>query len=311
MTDETLVGRIQGTIKSTGLDDNFPVHNPTTLKDPFTYDEYNGISALQNIDEILDRVTVNPRYDGLDWFKSETSEKIKRTPKEAAYDNASDLLQKCMWPNTRTVTTAEAAMELIDEHSLTGFYHICHGLVYFPSLLQRFLDVHRRQEEPVADDDLASMISRCIEYRADDVLRSRVEDSLGHLLSFKEHIMGSKILEIKLLPGKYTIDDELYRSAISCGVRDSYYDAVISCVKLPYEHADVVASEKAGRYCGFRDAYHSLLYGDREHLQALIVRWDLWGDDCTGDAAREFFKLDSCCPLAPVITCINQKCTSL
>lgn len=68
---------------------------------------------------------------------------------------------------------------------------------------------------------------------------------------------------------------------------------------------DVVAKERNNKYTGFRDAYHCLLYGDAGKLQALIVRWDLWGDDCTTDATRQFFNLDNDCPLSVVKDCVN------
>ena len=317
MTDKIFIGRIIDAVRTNTFGDISPVLGPPVFSqymDSSGYDDYNKVLAPHDISNLLDEVPIIPKYHGLDWFKVGTD----KTPlavsnycsTDDAYDKASSLLQDCMFPNTRTLIGAEAAIELIEEYSLTKFYHICHGLVYFPHILQRFLNVHKDKRDSVETDDISSMIARCIEHDPCNFSRSKAEDSLSHLMSFKEHQMGYDLLEIKLLPGKYTIDDELYELANIFNVRDSSYDSIMCGINrrdVSYQHLDVVASENAGKYTGFRDAYHCLLYGGAKHLQALIVRWDLWGDDCTADAAREFFNVSSDCPLAPLISHINRK----
>lgn len=214
-------------------------------------------------------------------------------PKEKAYDKVYTLLADCLHRKDRSFEKAEQAVQLIEQHSLSKFnLHLVRGLVHFPDLLKRFLAVLTKEGANLDDDDLGIMICRCIEHRPDDRFAL---SSLKQLLKFKGH----RSLEIKLLPKKYNIDSELYEMAQWEDVHDSYFDATHECKPFVYSHMDVVKKE-AVKYTGFRDAYHCLLYGGLEHLQALIVRWDLWGDDCTADAAREFFGFPPETPLVAV-----------
>ena len=64
--------------------------------------------------------------------------------------------------------------------------------------------------------------------------------------------------------------------------------------------------EKSYKYITYRDIHHCLLYGGANHLQALIVRWDISGDDYTTDVAREFFQLDPTTPLQIVKLTVNN-----
>lgn len=217
-----------------------------------------------------------------------------------AMDEACQALGQCRHRKNRTRELAEKAVKLIEEYKLTKIGIFCRGLVHFPDLLERFLRVQKEKDAQVDEDDLACMFARCIEHRADDTFAA---ESVKHLLAFK----GDQTLELKLLPKKYSIDTALYEFVRQANVRDSYYDATQLCEHFFYAHPDVVAKERSGRYTGFRDAYHCLLYGDVGHLQALIVSWDLWGDNCTADAAREFFGLSEGCPIEAVKAHINKK----
>ena len=131
-------------------------------------------------------------------------------------------------------------------------------------------------------------------------------ESLKHILKYMKEIEKDS-LEIKLLPHKYSINIELYKMAFDHGIRDSYYEAKESGNKLEYQHEDVINKQRSGGNVDCRDAYHCLLYGDKRHHQALILRWDLWGEDETTAAAREFFNLDSKCPIDIVKNYINTK----
>lgn len=241
----------------------------------------------------LSQLTINDSVEGDD---------------NSAYDDAHKLLLDCLHREKRSneqhYEKAERAMKFISKYSLTDFGNYCRGLVYFPKLLQKFLQIHREKGALIADDDLGSMFCRCIEHQPEDTF---MKESLEHLIEFK----GDRKLEIKLLPGKYSIDQELYDFVKNHDVQDRYYDAAMNAESIKYEHIDVVAKEIAKSYTGFRDAYHALLYGGKEHLQSLIVRWDLWGDDRTADAAREFFNLDIGCQIEPVKARINTKCTNI
>lgn len=238
------------------------------------------------------------KHVSVEIFRRLQSESLKQlSPTEKATDDACKLLSK--FTSSKKREDAEQALILIEEHSLGNFGHIVRGLVSFPDLLHRFLEVQKQNNLSISEDDLGSMISRCIEHSP---FESYSLESLEYLFTFK----GESSIEIKLLPGKYTIDNKLYELAKSHKICDSYYDASIDCVSFNYSHIDVVTKEKSGSYCGFRDAYHSLLYGGPNHLQALILRWDLWGDDCTADAAREFFQLSSDCPIQPLIARVSE-----
>ena len=212
--------------------------------------------------------------------------------RQRAYDKACSLI------NGRNTTYQEAreAVTIIQKYRLTEFYLSCRVFVYFPDLLKEFLDVQKKEGGLIAYDDLGAMFCRCIE--------QQMPESMRYLNDYK----GDLELEIKLLPGKYTIDDALYQTAKEHLVRDTYYDNTLNNTPYTYSHLDLVAKERSGSYVGFRDAYHILLYGGLNHLQSLIVRWDLWGDDCTGDAAREFFKLSNDCPISAVKSHVNRKC---
>lgn len=269
--------------------------------------DYRKEFEVMGLDTNPDRIKLHT-LDGFHQFQSSSLKQL--SPKDKAHNEASQLLSKCLFRKNMTREDAEHVIKLVEEHSLGNFDNLIHGFVCFPDILDRFLQVQRKTGSLISEDDLASMIARCIEHSPSETYGL---ESLKYLLTFK----GDLTVEIKLLPGKYNIDNELYELAKSHNVHDSYYDAytshgdvrlqtVINCESLVYVHSDVVTKEKSGKYTGFRDAYHALLYGDNEHLQALILRWDLWGDDCTADAAREFFKLNEECPLQPLMTRVNE-----
>jgi hypothetical protein len=226
-------------------------------------------------------------------------------PKEEAYDEVYQLLATCLHRKDRSLEKAEQAVQLVEQHSLSKFkLHLVRGLVHFPHLLKRFLAVLNQEKAGLDDDDLGAMICRCIEHQPGDTI---LKISLKHLLDFK----GPRTLEIKLLPRKYRIDSEFYEMAQWENVHDSYYEATYQCEPFVYAHMDVVKKEQLHKYTGFRDAYHCLLYGGSEHLQALIVRWDLWGDDCTTDAAREFLEMVPETSLMAVKARVNKRSLSL
>ena len=202
------------------------------------------------------------------------------------------LLSQCLHRDKRTSVKAERAMEIIRKNNLVGFDFYRRGLVYFPHLLNEFLKIHRARGVIISDDDMASMFSRCIE--------SRIDESMDILL---EH-HGNRDLEIKLLPGKYPIDEVLYQKAKTHNIIDKYYDAALEGMSIPYAHPDIIIKTNTD----FRDAYHILLYGDNKHLQSLIVRWDLWGDDSTTEAAREFFGLPFGASIESAKHCVNKRC---
>lgn len=223
---------------------------------------------------------------------------------ENAMDKAITAFYVLTSRKNRTREKAEEGVILVEKFKLSNFQHYIHGLVHFPDLLKRFLRVQKEKDAIIRDENLACMFSRCIEHRFEETF---AQESIKHLLEFK----GDKKLEIKLLPKKYSIDTTLYYYIHDNGVMDSYYDATEKCEQLEYQHKDVIMKEKEDGYTGFRDAYHCLLYGGPKHLQALIIRWDMWGDDCTADAARELYGLESGCPIEVVKAHVNKASSGL
>jgi len=280
MNDEMLNGQINDAIKTSTYNDVYPVFDSQ-----FYNWQDSGITSLRGLHQLY-------------------LENQKGT-----HDGICKLLSKCMYRETSQREAAEMAIDLIEKtnkSNLTSFGHYCRGLVYFPDILERYLRIHREKGLVISEDDIGCMIARCIEHPIYYVIDAN--ESLKHLLNFKEESYGEKLLEIKLLPKKYNIDDELYKLVKVHNIHDTYYDNVIENIPFVYHHLDVVAKERAGLYTGFRDAYHCLLYGGKDHLQALIVRWDLWGPDTTTDAAREYFDLDNTTPIEIVISRINKRC---
>jgi hypothetical protein len=285
MNDINLTGTIEYAVEKLVACDTCPVFRAST--------EFPDIPDLSDIPDL----GVCPNED---WYQRKTiavkpiANGLHSGDKSSDKDIAHARVYSLLSSNTRD--DAEAAIEIIEAHSLTECYHCIQGLFYFPDLFDRFLDTHRILGVLIPDDDLGSMIAQCIELE--------LSESLKLLLNFKGHAP----LEIKLLAKKYIISEELYALAKEYNVSDSYYDAVTEARPWIYTHLDVVERMKLERqYTGFRDAYHCLLYGTSEHLQALIVRWDIWGEDCSTDAAREFFNLDSSTPISVMVDLINKK----
>ncbi|CAH6420694.1 Hypothetical protein HVR_LOCUS1257 [uncultured virus] len=249
-------------------------------------------------------ISTSNRFSRLDNFNNAID------PLEMAHDEACQLLSDCLHSDKRSFEKAELAVGIIRKFKLTGFDLYQRGLVHYPNLLRDFLQIQRKKGSIISDNDLASMFARCIEAENSCSKQSTTcsnqwnEQSMDIILEYH----GTRDLEIKLLPRKYIINYDLYEKAKSHGVVDKYYDAVMNGETIPYTHLDIVAKENTKVYTGFRDAYHILLYGGNAHLQSLIVRWDLWGDDCTTDAARDFFGLDSSTVIEFVKERVNQKC---
>lgn len=207
-------------------------------------------------------------------------------------DEINDLLLKSVKPK-KDYAKAEKAIILIERYRLTSVYLNCRVLVHFPHLLKRYLTMLGSTRDKIAEDDLCSMFARCIE--------QSLKVSLKHLLAYSQ---GTR-LEIKLLLGKYTINESLYKLAKKHNVKDSYFDASLLEKRLPYEHLNVEKKDESGSYSGFRDAYHILIYGGRTHLFNLISWWNKYGDDYTTDAAREYLNIHHSKNKSPVSVVIK------
>jgi hypothetical protein len=304
MNNNTLIGKINDGIKTKSIQDGCPVFGGGF---GFRYEDddnwYHKEPIMTNLNHFMMKndkeMPTIQSLKGLHQLHSGTE-----YPKDHICDKIYKLLSQNIHRKTSKRENLEEAIKLMEENLLTDFGHYCRGLVYFPDLLERYLKLHKEKGALISEDDIGCMIARCIEHSDEDTY---AEESLKHLLNFK----GDLSIEIKLLPGKYHIDDKLYQLVKSHNVQDSYYDAIINTKFYTYSHPDVVAKERTGQYTGYRDAYHCLLYGEKEHLQALIVRWDLWGPDRTADAVREYFNLDDDVPIEILISRINKRCNAI
>ena len=197
---------------------------------------------------------------------------------ELTLDNALSLLHDCRFKPKRSREKAEKALELLEiiKDYLNGSLHSApRGLISFPDLLERYLKI-----APIDEEDLKSMFCRCIEQRAGE---KKEEKSLEILLDFyrEKHISQ---LDILLLPGKYSIDLELYQKCKQNGIRDIYFVYISD----NYHHnLDIMESDL---YFGYRNAYHGLLYAGKK-CQVLLNNWDSWTADCSTEAAFDFFEI--------------------
>ena len=219
------------------------------------------------------------------------------------HDKACELLSEQLFKKTRNREKAEKAIKLIEEHNLTDFCHYSRGLVCFPDLLKIFLDVHSKNDCSIDDENIACMIARCIESDDESFSLNERKESMKHIFVYKD----TKIISLKLLRDKYVFNDELYKYAFDNYVWDLHYENYLQGGVIPYFYNTTVEKETEGKYSGYRDSYHCLLYGESKHLHALIWRWKEWGDDCTADAARDFFGLAKECPLEIVMGRVELK----
>lgn len=197
-------------------------------------------------------------------------------------EEAWNLIQQCRFAKDRSRDKVERAILLLETIPLDkqySFYLGQRGLVVFPDLLSRFL-----QLRPVLElDDYESMLARCIEYHHDE--ESKEDDwhhqSLMILLAYPHD--GATL---QLLPGRYHINENLYERAKSAGIRDLYYEGILTdprFIKSPEDR------EVAGQYGGYRAAYYLLLYGGSRRRE-LVDWWKKWQYDCTYDAACHFYR---------------------
>lgn len=282
MNDDALTGKINTATKTVISNDILPVLKPwnTVLYN----DGWSGVTVASMPKISLSTVSAPGNHN----CQSDTYNKIYK------------LLDQGKFRKGLSRERSEEAMALIETYNILGFETVCRGLVYFPDLLQRYLRIHPK----VSDDDLGAMIARCIQHRSDDVFHL---ESIEYLIKY--HASFAKSLEIKLLPLKYPIDIELYNMVREHKIYDSYYDSAMTghLNNISYTYSDLVVKARERYYVGYRDAYHCLLYGSYSHLQSLILYWDIWGDDCTGDAARDFFGLDLGAPIEVIKAKVNNK----
>lgn len=213
------------------------------------------------------------------------------------HDKASKLLFFQMTKKTRCLEKAERAIRIIEDNDLIAFGHHSRGLVHFSDLLKRFLFVHKKNNCLIEDENLASMIARCIESIDESFLLWERKCSLEQIFEYSQ----KKKINLKLLREKYTFNKELLDFCRKNQACDKHYEAFLNGTTEPYLYETTIEKETLGKYSGYRDAYHCLLYPIPKHLHDLIKRWKKWGDDCTGDAARDFFGLCPGCPIEIII----------
>lgn len=192
-------------------------------------------------------------------------------------DEVFTLLSECRFAPKRTREKAEQAiikLESLRQVFSDPFHSMARGLVVYPDLLSRYL-----QLVPLDDHDLVSMVCRCLECRS---FKSQHEASLSFLL---ENLKGRTDLpSLLLLPGKYPLDEEMYRKCCAIGLRDPHFDGTTQ----EYNHNLNVA--EASYYIGYREIYHACLYAGPK-CQVLIPYWDRYGADCTTEGAMDYLQI--------------------
>lgn len=217
---------------------------------------------------------------------------------ENIYHEICALLSKQSYKKSRNRLEAEKAIQLIEKYSLVGFSHYFRGIVHFPDLLKIFLKIHTEAGYQIEDENLSCMISRCIESSDENFSLNDRKDSMKYIFVYTD----MRKIGLKLLCGKYVLNEELCKYAKD----NNIYDEYLENNTLPYSYETTFEKEISGKYSGYRDSYHSLLYGNQRHLHGLIKRWKEWTDDCTADAARDFFDVVEC-PLEIVIGKVQLK----
>lgn len=178
------------------------------------------------------------------------------------------LFRDCRYSNKRTRDKAQLAVDLLEkDNKHTPLY--VRGLVSYPDLLYRYLSFAK-----IDKDDFCSAVCRCIEKGHRDSLEILAN------LPFRPSLL--------LLP---KIDEQLYIRAKELGFFDPYRDDPTK----KYIEPSLCDLERESRYVGYRQAFHLLMYGKDRKIELL----DWWkrsctlDDDCTVDAAREFFSIET------------------
>ena len=177
----------------------------------------------------------------------------------------------------------------------------CLNFVYFPPLLEEYINILNKFDESIDIHNLSNMFCICIESHDSFSL-----DSTKILINYK----GEKSLEIKLLPGLKNINHYLYDYVKKYKIRDTHYDN--ASINNLYIHGDIISQKRSHFNINYRDVYHLLIYGTINDLQSLIVYWDILGftncNDVTTKAACDFFNLPYNSPIITIKEMINQKC---
>jgi hypothetical protein len=221
-------------------------------------------------------------------------------------DELPRLLTECLYRETRTYDKASSVINFLSIHHINIIDKSCHGLVYYPELLNRFLSFHRDHNIILSPEHITNMFQRCLEHTDDDV---DIIQSVNLLLGY----IGTNghLIKLRLLTNTYDIDDYIYEEITKYGIRDVYYEYVrdndLSNLSKdlsndlskdlsdlpPYTFDDVIKKKQNNETVSFRDINHTLSFGKKEHIQAIIIMWDIWGYDHTVNYASSFFGLST------------------
>lgn len=200
-------------------------------------------------------------------------------------DKAAVLLHDCRFSSKGSREKAEEAMNLLRPYKDIDIgkrlYLGSRGLVSYPDLLEEYLSSFE-----IEGDDYAVMLARCVEYKIN--VESWNHDSLLILLKYRDKY---NVKNIRILPGKYKIDERLYSILRDHEIRDIYYDGTIDSEGNKYMYDSPRETDGKEMYYGFRYAYHLLLYGGSRRKE-LVEWWENIVVDCTFDAAKEYYKLE-------------------
>lgn len=232
-------------------------------------------------DNIADDI---PLFDESDYV-NENNNTIDNIMNNMPINKVKILLDKCLEINGKNRPKAKEAVQLIKEHLIFQIDQYLPPLVKYPDVLIDVLDFYKTQNYYVSNLD--TFFEFCVEF--DNI--NCIEESIAYLLDYK----GDKEIPIRIIDD---INLEIYRYLKQYGIYDKYYDDQ----QLSYHYPNAVHRDTT-----YRAAYHMLMYGGTLHYQSLIVHWDLYGDDDTTDAARDFFKLAKDTPIQTLKQLIDKK----
>jgi len=177
----------------------------------------------------------------------------------------------------------EEAVELLEKYSIDNIQYNIRVLVKYPDLLKRFLHI---KDVALDKSDISPMLSRCVE--------QSLMESCVILIKFIKEKYPEYSFDLKLTPGPYKLNEQVYEYCKANGYNDPYYDGKMK----EYTCQDMIDKGQT-KYTGYRDAYHLLLYGGKRKQE--IIEWiDRFcyfckkkpKVDCVVEAACDYYGID-------------------
>ena len=259
MHQEIFEGRIISGIATTVRGDDYPV---TSGLFDYLYD-----------------TAAREQYESI----SDTSSSIRDTDDEDSdtdcneYSTVRNIInQKLLMASTDE--QFDEVIELMRHYKQSRFDGDCVVLIEHPKQLDNYLTL-----SCLSVDDLAEMLSRCIENDTDWAFLS-----FNILIEELEDLSINDISELRLLDVRNT---DLYKLANSYNLHDSYYESKLAGEEYIYKYESPLAMWRRGKIVTYREMYHMLLYGTDTHRQEIHIYLNFYPSFDALSALRNFYKL--------------------